>query len=49
MFSTILANLFIGTAKDKISSVTHGRAETSNIPNTALCLSDFIGAVQGNP
>lgn len=38
IFSTILSNLAIGTAKEISLPVRHLRAEGSNIPITALCL-----------
>ena len=38
----ILSNFFMGTAKERVPFGTQGRAEGSNIPITALGLSELI-------
>jgi hypothetical protein len=40
IFLIILTNLFMGTEKVRTFSGTHGRADTSNIPRTALGCSE---------
>jgi hypothetical protein len=42
MFLTIVANLLMGTEKDRAHSGTYGRAETSNNPITALGRGEFF-------